>query len=130
MNTTPPEDYNPHVHGHSPRSRVERLAWAHRESTSYDVRRAAASVLVMAGCLRFHACAVIQAGDNPPRYFRRRTMATAARKLRRHLSAYTPRNTERGVSTWMRREVDEMSDRVEAQSEGRLLPKGRPCHHG
>lgn len=78
-----PEDYNPHIHGKAPTTRVELLAWDNRYSTSFLVRRSAATILVCSGILTSHpASSVVR-----PKYrgLRRQRSAVAALVLRKQL---------------------------------------------
>ena len=127
----PPSDHNPHIHGHSPRTRVERLAWEHQHSSSVNVRRAAATILVISDCLHAHHHAVIQCGSFMAEPTRRRVIAHHARNLRRYVYCDHPRPMpEQGNRTFIKSKPHEDSAKAEAVQEGRLLPKERPCFHG
>ena len=63
--------------------------------------------------------------------FRAAAEAVADRHSREsNLSAHKPRQQPRGAITYLPRTDHEVSGRMEAMGEGRLLPQGRPDHHG
>ena len=49
---------------------------------------------------------------------------------KRIMDAHKPRAQPRGAITHLPRTDHEVSGRMEAKTEGRLLPKGQPCFHG
>lgn len=73
-----PSDYNTHVHNRAPKTRVERMAWENRHSTNFNIRQAAATILVASGIIYF-----LPDAQSTQRVLRRYKIAACALKLRR-----------------------------------------------
>lgn len=106
----------------SPQTYTERLAWDHRASHDFPIRKHAAAILCNAGVV--NSWLYITPVSYP---LRRNVIARHALALRREL---LDRKRGFGAAAYLETQIDQHAAQAEAQSEGRLMPKGRVNPHG